>query len=73
MAIHASGVLFDRVDKHVPCVYIDEVLTTIWIHGFGEITFLKLAALSEEFGTKTIEVDCDSCANRTIIIRGRTK
>lgn len=81
MAIqYVGGPLFDRVYKHVICEYVDDVgLTVLAIYGVNGITFKILAALSEEFGTKRIDVNCDTgtgsdpCHDRTIVIRERTK
>lgn len=52
---------------------------TLVLNNVGDISFSMLEALSEEFGTKLIDVDCDNgtgsdpCHEREIYIRGRTK
>lgn len=79
MGMHTNESVFDRVRKHIACGCIHEGLTTLVLYDVDEITYKILAALSEEFGTKLIDVDCDTgtgsdpCHDRTIIIRGRTK
>lgn len=73
-----------RVRRHVSCGYVEEHINrrdepALYVSGVGAVTFEVMAALSEEFGTKLIDVSCetgtgsDPCHERALVIRGRTR